>query len=64
MPKLKTRSAAKKRFKLTGGKKILKRHGFASHLLEKKSADRKRKLAGSSLVSKNEEKSVKRMLGV
>ena len=64
MPKLKIRSAAKKRFKITGGKKISKRHAFRSHLLEKKSVGRKRRLASTSLVSKGDEKSIKKMLGV
>ncbi|HBG81996.1 TPA: 50S ribosomal protein L35 [candidate division CPR2 bacterium] len=64
MPKLKVRSAAKKRFKITGSNKLKKRHAMRSHLLEKKATTRKRRLASSSLVSKDNEKSVKKMLGV
>jgi large subunit ribosomal protein L35 len=42
MPKMKTSSAAKKRFKLTAGGKLLRRPAFATHLLEHKSAKRRR----------------------
>ena len=42
MPKQKTNKAAKKRFKVTGGGKLLRRHAMKSHNLEKKSAKRKR----------------------
>ena len=42
MPKQKTNSAAKKRFKLTGAGRLLRRHAMKSHNLEKKSAKRRR----------------------
>jgi large subunit ribosomal protein L35 len=42
MPKQKTNSSAKKRFKVTGAGKILRRHAMKSHNLEKKTAKRKR----------------------
>ena len=42
MPKQKTHSGAKKRFKVTGTGKILRRHAMKSHNLEKKSPKRKR----------------------
>ena len=42
MPKMKTSSSAKKRFKLSGAGKVLRRRAFKSHLLEHKSAKRKR----------------------
>ena len=42
MPKMKTHSGAKKRFKVTGGGKVKARHAFTSHILEKKSPKRKR----------------------
>jgi large subunit ribosomal protein L35 len=42
MPKQKTNSSAKKRFKLTGSGRILRRHAMKSHNLEKKSAKRRR----------------------
>jgi large subunit ribosomal protein L35 len=44
MPKMKTHSGAKKRFKVTGGGKVRARHGMTSHNLGKKSAKRKRRL--------------------
>ena len=47
MPKQKTNSAAKKRFKVTGAGKILRRHAMKSHNLEKKSAKRKRTSRGT-----------------
>ena len=42
MPKIKTKSGAKKRFKVTATGKIKRRHAMQSHILEKKSAKRKR----------------------
>ena len=50
MPKMKTHSGAKKRFKVTGSGKVRARHAMTSHILEKKSAKRKRKLAGALLI--------------
>ena len=44
MPKMKTHSGAKKRFKLTAKGKVRGRHAFSSHILEKKSPKRKRAL--------------------
>ena len=41
MPKMKTKSSAKKRFKLTGSGKIKRKHAFKSHILTKKSKKRK-----------------------
>ncbi len=45
MPKMKTHSGAKKRFKKTAGGKIRARHAFSSHILEKKSPKKKRAFA-------------------
>ena len=42
MPKMKSHSGAKKRFKVTGTGKVQARHSFSSHILEKKSPKRKR----------------------
>jgi large subunit ribosomal protein L35 len=42
MPKMKTKSAAKKRFKVTAAGKVLRRRAFRAHKLEHKSADRRR----------------------
>jgi large subunit ribosomal protein L35 len=64
MPKMKTHSGAKKRFKVTGGGKVRGRHPFTSHILEKKSPKRKRKLAGAAILSDHDTPRVKRLLGV
>jgi large subunit ribosomal protein L35 len=62
MPKMKTNSAAKKRFKLTGTGKIRRKHAFKSHILTKKSTKRKRNLSYFATVNKTDEKNVKLML--
>ena len=62
MPKMKTKSSAKKRFKLTGSGKIKRKHAFKSHILTKKSTKRKRNLTHSTLVDKSDVKSVKDQL--
>lgn len=51
MPKLKTKSGAKKRFHLISNKKIKRKHAFKSHILTKKDKKRKRSLTKSTLVS-------------
>ena len=50
MPKMKTKSSAKKRFNVTGSGKIKRKHAFKSHILTKKSKKRKLKLTHSGLV--------------
>ncbi|PVW16952.1 50S ribosomal protein L35 [Marixanthomonas spongiae] len=62
MPKQKTKSSAKKRFKLTGTGKIKRKHAFKSHILTKKSKKRKLKLTHDALVHKADEDNVKQML--
>jgi len=64
MPKMKTHSGAKKRFKTTGTGKVKGRHAFTSHILEKKSPKRKRKLGTAAILSDHDAPRVKRMLGV
>ena len=64
MPKMKTHSGAKKRFRLTAKGKVRGRHAFTSHILEKKSPKRKRKLGTPALLSDHDTPRVKRMLGV
>jgi large subunit ribosomal protein L35 len=64
MPKMKSHSGAKKRFKVTGGGKIRRGHAFTSHLLEKKSSKRKRRLAGEIDVHPADRREVKRLLGL
>jgi large subunit ribosomal protein L35 len=63
MPKMKTHSGAKKRFRLTGTGKVRARHSFTSHILEKKSPKRKRHLGQPVAIAKSDERAVKRMLG-
>jgi len=62
MPKMKTNSGAKKRFRITKNGLVIKAKGFKSHLLEKKSSKRKRGLRGTESVSKVEVNRVKRMM--
>jgi len=64
MPKMKTHKGTAKRFKLTGSGKLKRGKAFKSHILEKKSAKRKRKLRKTTLVHPSDQKAVKRMLGV
>ena len=62
MPKLKTKSGAKKRFKVTGTGKIKRKHAFKNHILTKKETKQKRNLAHAGLVSKADMNNVKAML--
>ena len=64
MPKVKTKSSAKKRFKLTGTGKIKRKHAFKSHILTKKETKQKRNLTHTGLVDKSDVKNVKRMLNI
>ena len=64
MPKVKTKSGAKKRFKLTSKGKIKRKHAFKNHILTKKETKQKRRLGHMAVVSKSDEKRVKRMLNV
>jgi large subunit ribosomal protein L35 len=62
MPKMKTKSGAKKRFTLTASGKIKRKHAYKSHILTKKSKKRKRNLTKTSLIHKSDENNVKAML--
>jgi len=62
MPKMKTHRGAAKRFKITAGGKLKRRHAFQSHLLEKKASKRKRKLKKEAALSSTNEKSIRRLL--
>jgi large subunit ribosomal protein L35 len=64
MPKMKTDKGAAKRFKVTGSGKIRRRRAFRSHILEKKSSVRTRRLARPAEVSSGDQRSVKRLLGL
>lgn len=62
MPKMKTKSGAKKRFSLTGTGKIKRKHAYKSHILTKKSTKRKRNLTYFTIIDKRDEKSIRRMI--
>ena len=62
MPKVKTKSGAKKRFKLTGTGKIKRKNAFKNHILTKKEPKQKRNLTKTSIVNKSDEKNIKRMI--
>lgn len=62
MPKMKTNSSAKKRFKLTGTGKVKRAHAFKNHILTKKSNKRKKALGQFAVVDPTNEQRVKRML--
>lgn len=62
MPKMKTKSAAKKRFRVTGSGRIKRSHAYHNHILEHKSAKRGRGLRKVSMVHESDLLQVKRML--
>ncbi|MBL7779240.1 MAG: 50S ribosomal protein L35 [Chitinophagales bacterium] len=62
MPKNKTNSGAKKRFKVTGSGKIKRAKAFKRHLLGSKTKKRKEELSKSTVVHKSDEPRVKLML--
>jgi large subunit ribosomal protein L35 len=62
MPKMKTHSGAKKRFRKTGRGKLLARHAMLSHNLGKKRPKRKRQLARPMTVSRQDRKRVKELM--
>ena len=64
MPKMKTHSSAKKRFKVTGSGKVKRFQARTSHLMRKKTKKAKLRLRDSALVSTADEKKIKRLLGV
>ena len=63
MPKMKSHSGAKKRFKLTAKGKVKARHAMTSHILGKKSAKRKRRLGNDAVLPKADAKRAKKLLG-
>jgi large subunit ribosomal protein L35 len=63
MPKMKTHSGAKKRFRKTAGGKLRGRHSFSSHILEKKSPKRKRHFAAPKVISRQDAPRVRKLLG-
>jgi large subunit ribosomal protein L35 len=63
MPKMKTHSGAKKRFKLTANGKVKARHAFGTHILEKKGPKRKRHIGSEFVVSDHDAPRIKTLLG-
>ena len=63
MPKMKSHSGAKKRFKKTATGKLKSRPAFSSHILEKKSPKKKRHLGKPFVVSDHDAPRIKTMLG-
>ncbi|GAA4266694.1 50S ribosomal protein L35 [Frondihabitans peucedani] len=63
MPKMKTHSGTKKRFKVTGTGKIMKQQAGMRHNLEVKSAKRKARLNQDQVLSKADSKVIKKLLG-
>lgn len=62
MPKMKSKSSAKKRFQLTGTGKIKRKHAYKSHILTKKTTKQKRNLTYIAIVDKADAKNVRDML--
>ena len=62
MPKMKTHSGAKKRFRQTGRGKLRGRHAMTSHMLGKKSARRKRRLEKDVVISRPDRRRVEALL--
>ena len=62
MPKMKTHSSAKKRFKVTGSGKVKRFQANTSHRMRRKSAKAKLRLRDAALVSNADEQRVKRLL--
>ncbi|WP_185876983.1 50S ribosomal protein L35 [Blattabacterium cuenoti] len=62
MPKLKTKSGSKKRFKKTANGYIKKKHAFKSHLLTKKSKKRKRNLSKFIMLNKSDQKNINKQI--
>jgi large subunit ribosomal protein L35 len=64
MPKQKTHSGAKKRFKVTGSGKIMREQAGKRHLLEKKPSTLTRRLAGEVEVAPADRRKIKKLLGI
>ena len=64
MPKMKTHRGSAKRFRVTGGGKIMRAKAFKSHIMTKKSPKRKRDFRHETEVSKADQKVVARNLGL
>lgn len=62
MPKLKTHSGAKKRFKMTKNGKVKRSHAYKRHILNKKTTKRKRKLRMAAYADKTNMKAIKLLI--
>jgi len=62
LPKMKTHPGAAKRFKISATGKIMRRRGYKSHILEKKSAKRRRRLGQAAVISRGDERRVRKLL--
>lgn len=62
MPKIKTHSGAKKRFKISKGGKPIRAHAYKSHILNKKSTKRKRNLRKTEVADVTNQKQIKRLI--
>ncbi|NJM24617.1 MAG: 50S ribosomal protein L35 [Bacteroidia bacterium] len=62
MPKVKTKSGAKKRFKVTGSGKVKHKRAFKNHILTKKETKQKRRLGKKSIVTKEDMNNIRPML--
>lgn len=62
MPKMKTHSGAKKRFRITGSGKIVRRRANRKHLFEHKPSTRTRRLEGDVVISDADAKKIKKLL--
>ena len=62
MPKIKTHSGAKKRFKLTKKGKVVRAHAYKSHILNKKTTKRKRNLRKTAIADATNVAQVKRLI--
>ncbi|GAA1649968.1 MULTISPECIES: 50S ribosomal protein L35 [Georgenia] len=63
MPKMKTHSGAKKRFRTTGSGKLMREQANKRHLLEHKSSRRTRRLSQDQVVAPADTKKIKKLLG-
>jgi large subunit ribosomal protein L35 len=62
MPKMKTKSGAKKRISISGTGKLVRKHAYKSHILTKKTKKQKRNLTYKAVVSPADEKNVRRAI--
>lgn len=64
MPKFKTNSSAKKRFKITASGKVKRKHAFKNHILTKKSTKRKRQLTKMVVVDDTNMSNIRGLMGL